>query len=69
MTDQGTSDEELTERFAPVFAKIAEGALEREAGRRLPFDEVEWLRQAGFGRIRVPREFGGFGATLPQFFL
>jgi alkylation response protein AidB-like acyl-CoA dehydrogenase len=63
-----TRDEELTERFAPVFARIAAGAIEREADRRLPFEEVEWLRQAGFGRIRVPKEYGGLGASLPQFF-
>jgi alkylation response protein AidB-like acyl-CoA dehydrogenase len=62
------TDEELHERFAPVFATIAAGALEREADRRLPFEEVEWLRQAGFTRIRVPREYGGLGASLPQFF-
>lgn len=63
-----TTDAELTERFAPVFAKIAEGAAEREADRELPFDQVEWLREAGFGRIRVPIEHGGLGATLPQYF-
>ncbi|MCW2784574.1 MAG: acyl-CoA dehydrogenase [Marmoricola sp.] len=62
------TDDELTELFAPVFAKIAEGAVDRDADRRLPFDEVEWLREAGFGRIRIPREYGGLGATLPQFF-
>jgi alkylation response protein AidB-like acyl-CoA dehydrogenase len=68
VVEVGTSDDELTERFAPVFARIAAGALDREADRRLPFEEVEWLRCAGFGRIRVPRSHGGFGATLPQFF-
>lgn len=62
------TDEELTERFAPVFARIAAGAVERESDRTLPFEEVEWLREAGFGRIRIPREYGGLGATLPQFF-
>ena len=34
----------------------------------MPFPQVEWLRAAGFGRIRVPAEDGGLGATLPQFF-
>jgi alkylation response protein AidB-like acyl-CoA dehydrogenase len=62
------TDAQLTERFAPVFERIAASAVEREADRRLPFDEVEWLRAAGFGRIRVPREYGGLGASLPQFF-
>ena len=59
---------DLAERFRPVFAKIAEGAPGREAGRRLPHDQVSWLREAGFGKIRVPRSHGGLGATLPQFF-
>ncbi|WP_281689828.1 acyl-CoA dehydrogenase family protein [Pseudonocardia thermophila] len=63
-----TTDAQLDARFGPVFARIAAGALEREAQRRLPFEEVKWLREAGFGRIRVPVEHGGFGATLPQFF-
>jgi alkylation response protein AidB-like acyl-CoA dehydrogenase len=62
------SDEELTERFAPVFANIAAGAIEREADRRLPFEQVEWLRDAGFGKLRVPREYGGLGASVSQFF-
>lgn len=66
--DTRVTDDELDERFAPVLARIAAGALEREADRRLPFEEVEWLREAGFGRIRVPREYGGLGAALPQFF-
>jgi alkylation response protein AidB-like acyl-CoA dehydrogenase len=64
----GVTDAELTERFAPVFARIAEGAVRRETERSLPFEEVAWLREAGFGRIRVPVEHGGLGATLPQFF-
>jgi alkylation response protein AidB-like acyl-CoA dehydrogenase len=61
-------DAELAARFRPVFARIAAGALEREQARRLPFEEVEWLRAAGFGALRIPQEYGGVGATLPQFF-
>ncbi|MEV4137729.1 acyl-CoA dehydrogenase family protein [Dactylosporangium sp. NPDC049742] len=57
----------FTERFAPVFARIAEGAVEREADRRLPAEEVEWLREAGFTKLRIPVEHGGLGATLPEF--
>ncbi|WP_433294052.1 hypothetical protein ACQP2F_32120 [Actinoplanes sp. CA-030573] len=52
--------------FTPVFDKIAEGALTREAERVLPYAEVEQLREAGFTRLRVPVEHGGFGATLPE---
>jgi alkylation response protein AidB-like acyl-CoA dehydrogenase len=58
--------EELTERFRPVFDRIAERAVERETARRLPFEEVEWLRSAGFGALRVPVELGGSGVTLTQ---
>ncbi|MEU0557753.1 acyl-CoA dehydrogenase family protein [Dactylosporangium sp. NPDC006015] len=57
----------FTERFAPVFARIAEGTVEREADRRLPAEEVEWLREAGFTKLRIPVEHGGLGATLPEF--
>ncbi|GHG43044.1 acyl-CoA dehydrogenase [Sinomonas cellulolyticus] len=63
-TPSGGSYTELAERFAPVFARIAEGALERELGRTLPFEQVGWLKEAGFGRIRVPAEYGGFGASV-----
>ena len=60
-----TSSGPASPRSSP---SIAEGAPEREADRRLPFEQVEWLREAGFGKLRVPREYGGLGATLPQFF-
>lgn len=62
------SDEELLERFRPVFAQIAEGAVEREQGRQLPFDAIGLLRDAGFGTLRIPREHGGLGATPRQLF-
>lgn len=61
-------DAELAARFHPVFARIAAGALDRERERRLPLPEVGWLKDAGFGALRVPREYGGIGASLPQFF-
>jgi alkylation response protein AidB-like acyl-CoA dehydrogenase len=60
--------EELQARFRPVFAKIAQGAIAREADRTLPFEQVNWLREAGFGKLRIPRSYDGLGATLPQFF-
>jgi alkylation response protein AidB-like acyl-CoA dehydrogenase len=60
------TDAELAERFGPVLEDIRAGALDREAERRLPYDEVELLRAVGFGRLRLPQEHGGFGATIPQ---
>ncbi|MCG6574729.1 monooxygenase [Pseudomonas sp. AF32] len=62
----GTDYETLAERFRPVFARIQAGALEREQSRSLPFEQVKWLKEAGFGAVRVPVEYGGAGASLPQ---
>ncbi|KAA6167243.1 acyl-CoA dehydrogenase family protein [Pseudomonas veronii] len=64
----GTDYAALAARFRPIFARIAEGAVERERTRALPFEPIKWLKQAGFGAVRVPVEFGGAGASLPQLF-
>ncbi|MEV6930271.1 acyl-CoA dehydrogenase family protein [Dactylosporangium sp. NPDC051485] len=60
---------ELSERFQPVFDRIAEGNVAREKDRIFPHDQVQWLKDAGFGRVRIPFEFGGFGASLEQTFV
>jgi alkylation response protein AidB-like acyl-CoA dehydrogenase len=64
----GTDYEALAERFRPIFARIAEGSIERERNRTLPFEPIKWLKDAGFGAVRIPVEFGGAGASLPQLF-
>lgn len=64
----GTDYQALAERFRPIFARIAAGALEREQTRSLPFEQVKWLKEAGFGAVRVPVQYGGAGASLPQLF-
>ncbi|MFC8528853.1 acyl-CoA dehydrogenase [Nocardia sp. NPDC057227] len=63
------TDSALIDRFRPVFDRIADGALDRETTRRLPLEEAGWLRDLGFGALRVPRELGGGGITLRQLFL
>jgi alkylation response protein AidB-like acyl-CoA dehydrogenase len=60
--------EELAVRFRPIFERIAKDALRREQLRELPFEAVGWLREAGFGAVRIPQSYGGGGATLPQLF-
>ncbi|MCW4352382.1 acyl-CoA dehydrogenase family protein [Hoyosella sp. YIM 151337] len=62
------TEQELKERFQPIFDQIAEGAIQREKDRRLLFDEVELLRSARFGALRVPVELGGFGVSVRQLF-
>lgn len=64
-----TADEEiLVARFQPIFDRIAEGNVERERNRTFPFDQVQWLKDADFALLRVPQEFGGWGASLEQTF-
>ncbi len=55
------------ERFLPLFAQIAEGTVAREQARELPYAQVEALRDAGFGRLRLPTDEGGFGLDWPSF--
>ncbi len=64
----GTDYHTLANRFRPLFRQIAAGALEREQSRSLPYEPIRWLKQAGFGAVRVPVEYGGAGASVPQLF-
>lgn len=65
----GADAGQLEARFQPVFRRIAEGAWQRERDHRLPHEPIRWLKEAGFGALRVPREHGGAGASLPQLFV
>lgn len=55
-------------RFTEVFDLIGAGAAERERERRLPYAEVELLRDAGFTRVTLPVELGGESADERGFF-
>jgi alkylation response protein AidB-like acyl-CoA dehydrogenase len=68
IAEQSISDAQLDTVFGPIFDRIAAGAVEREVDRRLAYDEIEWLRAARFGALRVPTEFGGYGVTVRQLF-
>ena len=62
------TDDQLDEIFAPVFARIAEGAVQREKDRALAHDAVRALNEVRFGALRVPVEHGGYGVTVRQLF-
>jgi alkylation response protein AidB-like acyl-CoA dehydrogenase len=64
----GTDYEALAATYRPIFQRIADGALEREQSRTLPYEPIQWLKEAGFGAVRVPIEYGGGGASVPQLF-
>lgn len=65
---QPVSDADLDAVFAPIYADIAAGAVDREVDRRLAHDEVARLREARFGALRVPVAYGGYGASVRQLF-
>lgn len=56
----------LREEWAPLFREIAAGTVQRELDGALPFEPVRRLKEAGFGAARVPRAYGGLGATWPE---
>ncbi|MCS3566714.1 MULTISPECIES: acyl-CoA dehydrogenase family protein [Bradyrhizobium] len=60
--------EDLAAPFRPLFRSIRDTAVARDLERRLPYDEIKALRAAGFTTVRVPEQFGGPGATLPELF-
>lgn len=64
----GADYEQVATKFRPLFQQIALGALEREIQRKLPFEAIQTLKQAGFGAVRVPTTFGGDGLSQQQLF-
>jgi len=60
--------DQLAERFRPLFLRIREGSVQRELDRKLLHEEINWLKAARFGAVRIPQEDGGAGATLPELF-
>ncbi len=57
---------QLWEQLTPVFDDIVSTAPAREAAGGIDTSPVEQLVAAGFTRLRVPKNFGGFGLSLPQ---
>jgi alkylation response protein AidB-like acyl-CoA dehydrogenase len=58
--------DELRAHYSPLFARIASTTLQRELDGDLPTDQVDRLKEAGFGALRVPVEYGGGGVSLPE---
>ncbi|MFC8528129.1 acyl-CoA dehydrogenase family protein [Nocardia sp. NPDC057227] len=66
-----TQPETLTaalERIRAVLLELAKGVGERDLAFEHPEALIRELADAGFGRLRVPVEFGGFGVELPVLF-
>lgn len=54
--------------WAELLAKIGAGARDRDLNDENPFDQVNALKRAGFGKLRLPENLGGAGLTVPQLF-
>lgn len=57
-----------TPEFTDLLDQIRSGAKDRDLNDENPFDQVNALKQAGFGTLRLPTELGGAGFTVPQLF-
>ncbi|MBO4221079.1 acyl-CoA dehydrogenase family protein [Bradyrhizobium neotropicale] len=51
-----------------LLKHIAEGASERERDRVLPFQEIDLIRKARLGALRLPTAAGGAGSTIRELF-
>jgi alkylation response protein AidB-like acyl-CoA dehydrogenase len=51
-----------------LLQHIAEGASERERDRVLPFQEIDLIRKARLGALRLPTAAGGAGSTIRELF-
>jgi alkylation response protein AidB-like acyl-CoA dehydrogenase len=54
--------------FGELLARIAAGAKDRDLNDENPFDQVNALKRAGFGSLRLPEALGGAGFDVRQLF-
>ncbi len=54
--------------FHRIFGRLAAKAAARSRSGESVREEINALAVAGFGRLRVPVEYGGFGIDLPTLF-
>lgn len=60
--------DEVLADLEPVFAEIAASAAERESDRNFDISLIQKLKNRGFTRLRVPKQYGGFGFSLSDTF-
>jgi len=57
-----------SDELTALLARIAAGAEERERELNAPFAVIGWIKEAGLGRLRIPVEEGGGGASVRELF-
>lgn len=65
---QPTTLDDALVRIRSLLGELTKGAAERDGTREHPYALVQDLADAGFGRLRLAREFGGFDVDLPTLF-
>ncbi|GAA3555395.1 acyl-CoA dehydrogenase family protein [Amycolatopsis ultiminotia] len=58
--------QELVDRAGKLADVFAERAAQHDRENTFPHENYDDLREAGFLRLSVPEELGGFGAGLPE---
>lgn len=54
--------------YRQLLASIAEGASARDIDDTNPFEQIDALRWAGFGTLRLPKAIGGAGLSVRELF-
>src|ERR1700678_4152756 len=68
ITSQAPAIEPGSPELEELLGRIAAGAETRERDLTPPFEAIGWIKQAGLGRLRIPVEEGGGGASLRDLF-
>lgn len=58
----------LRQRAAALLPEIAKGAAARESKRQLPYEQIRLIADAGLLTIRIPKKYGGSGASVRELF-
>ncbi|NML53007.1 monooxygenase [Streptomyces sp. R302] len=66
MTSDLSSPASAEANVLAVAKDVAEGAVARDRDRELPRDQVRAVADAGFSRLRIPKEWGGDGLAIPE---
>src|ERR1700683_1512825 len=68
ITSQAPPIQPHSPELEKLLERIAAGAETRERELTPPFEVIDWIKEAGLGRLRIPVEEGGGGASVREFF-
>src|SRR5215467_11050301 len=65
---QTATKQEIMDRVAAMAPRFAERAAAAEQARRIPEESVKDMLDAGFARILIPKQAGGYGLGFDTWF-